>query len=167
MAESKPTDTPKFDMLDHEDEQQILDELRGIPVDKFVYKNKRGIWELTYAGTKWAVRKMAGLGEAIRVTGHPQVTLCPMDGEYIVATVLAERVLVDKESGKEVHLDSNVGSSRNWKKQMLKDGKTTLPDPHFLKKAISIATRNVQQMLMPFEPKKRIVDELVLNGTEL
>ena len=26
MAESKPTDTPKFDMLDHEDEQQILDE---------------------------------------------------------------------------------------------------------------------------------------------
>lgn len=150
---------PKFDMLDREDEEQILDELRGIPVDKFVYKNKRGVWELTYAGTKWAVRKMAERGEAIRVVGHPEIILCPMDSEYIVTTVVAERVLIDRDAGKEIRLDSTVGSSRNWKKQTLRDG-GVVPDDAFLKKSVSIATRNVQQMLMPFEFKKSIIDEL-------
>ncbi len=159
-SKAPKTKPSTLDMLDLEDEEQIVDDLRGIPVDKFIYTNTRGILELSYAGTKWAIRKMAERGEAVRITGHPQITLCPMDSEYIVATVLAERVLIDRESGKEVRLDSTVGSSRNWKKQTLRDKKTVIPDPHFLKKAVSVATRNVQQMLMPFEFKKRMIDEL-------
>lgn len=154
-----PAETSDFDLLDREDEQQILDDLRGIPVDKFVYKNARGVFELSYAGTKWAVRKMAEHGEALRVTGHPRVELCPMDPEYILVTVLAERVKVDKESSREIRLDSNVGSSRRWKKQTLTSGKV-IPDDHFFKKAVSIATRNVQQALMSAEFKIKMISEL-------
>lgn len=155
MADEKK-DGSDFELIDREDEQQILDDLRGVVVDKLVYKNKRGEFELSYAGTKWAVREMAKRGEAIRVDGHPKVERCPLDPEYIVVTVLAKRVIVDKDTSREITLDSAVGSSRGWTKQKLTDGRI-IPDEHFFTKTVSKATRNVQQALMPIELKKEMV----------
>lgn len=148
-----------FDLLDRDDEQQIIDDLRGIAVEKLVYKNARGEDELSYAGTKWAVRKMAEQGEAIRVDGHPETKLCPVDPEYIIVTVLAKRVKVDKDTSREIVLDSTVGSSRGWVKQKKTDG-AIIADPHFFTKTVSKATRNVQQALMPVELKKAMIKEL-------
>jgi len=159
MADEKAVAQTDFELLDLEDEQQILDDLRGIVTDKFVYKNKRGEAELSYAGTKWAVRKMAEQGEAIRIEGHPEIKLCPVDPEHIIVTVLARRVKVDRDSGREIALDSTVGCSRGWSKQKLLDGKI-IPDEHYTTKTVSKATRNVQQALMPVEFKKAMIAEL-------
>jgi hypothetical protein len=163
-AEKKPEAHEDFELMDREDEEQILSELRGVPVDKFIYKNARGQYELSYAGTKWAVRKFAEKGEAIRITGHPKVEKCPLEpSEHILVTVLASRVLVDKESGREVALDSNVGASRGWTKQALLDGRI-IEDAHYFSKTVSKATRNVQQMLLPQDFKKELIETLVRQG---
>jgi len=151
-----------FDLLTAEDEDQILADLRGIPTDKFIYDAPSGP-QLSYAGTKWAVRKMAEAGEAIRIDGHPEVKLCPQDPEHIVVTVLAKRVRVDRDSGREVVLDSTVGSSRGWIKQKKRDN-SIAPDEHFFAKTVSKATRNAQQALIPPDFVKKLIEELVTGG---
>ncbi len=94
MSEQQASAPSDFELMDREDEEQILAELRGVPVDKFIYKNKRGEFELTYAGTKWVVRQMAEIGEAIRVDTHPKTARCEIDPEYLTCTVLGKRVKV-------------------------------------------------------------------------
>ena len=158
MAEEKPLATD-FELMDREDEDQILSELRGVPVDKFIYKNSRGQPELSYAGTKWAVREMAITGEAIRVE-LPKVERCPIDPEYIIVNIIGKRVKVDKDANCETLLDTNVGSARGWIKQKLRDG-SVVPDEFFYNKTVSKATRNVQQMLMPADFKQKIIDTLM------
>lgn len=160
MSEEKPLATD-FELMDREDEDQILSELRGVPVDKFIYKNSRGQPELSYAGTKWAVREMAITGEAIRVE-LPKVERCPIDPEYIIVNIIGKRVKVDKDANCETLLDTNVGSARGWIKQKLRDG-TIVSDDFFYNKTVSKATRNVQQMLMPAEFKQKIIDALMKN----
>jgi hypothetical protein len=160
MADEKPLATD-FELMDREDEDQILSELRGVPVDKFIYKNSRGQPELSYAGTKWAVREMAITGEAIRVE-LPKVERCPIDPEYIIVNIIGKRVKVDKDANCETLLDTNVGSARGWIKQKMKDGRV-IPDEFFYNKTVSKATRNVQQMLMPADFKQKIIDALVKN----
>jgi hypothetical protein len=149
-----------FELMDREDEAQILEELRGVVSDKFIYKNSRGQFELSYAGTKWAIRKMADQGEAIRIKGHPKVDRCVIDPEYITVTVLSERVKVDRDAKCEIVLDNTVGSSRGWIKQKLLDGRI-VPDEFFYNKTISKATRNAQQAMLPQDFKKEMIDLLV------
>lgn len=153
-----------FELMDREDEAQILEELRGAMSEKFIYKNSRGQYELSYAGTKWAVREMANKGEAIRIEGHPKVDRCPLDPEYITVTVLAKRVKVDLDAKCETVLDNNVGAARGWIKQKLLDGRI-IPDEFFYNKTISKATRNVQQSLIPQDFKREIIDLLVKKGS--
>jgi len=160
MADEKPLATD-FELMDREDEDQILSELRGVPVDKFIYKNSRGQPELSYAGTKWAVREMAITGEAIRVD-LPKVERCPIDPEYIIVNIIGKRVKVDKDANCETLLDTNVGAARGWIKQKLRDG-SVVPDEFFYNKTVSKATRNVQQMLMPADFKQKIIDALIKN----
>jgi hypothetical protein len=160
VAEEKKETPSEFELMDREDEEQILDELRGVPVDKFIYKNARGQYELSYAGTKWAVREMANRGEAIRIEGHPKTERCQIDpAEHITVTILAKRVKVDREAHVETVLDTTVGSSRGWIKQKLVDGRV-VPDEHFFTKTVSKATRNGQQALMPQDFKKEIIETL-------
>jgi hypothetical protein len=132
--------------------------------DKFIYKNSRGQFDLSYAGTKWAVREMAKEGEAIRIKDHPKMERCVMDPEWLTVTVLAERVLVDRESSRQVILDSTIGSSRVWIKQKLNDGRI-IPDEFFFSKGVSKATRNAQQSLMDQDFKKKMIDLLVKKQT--
>ncbi len=108
MTEEKKEVPSDFELMDREDEEQILAELRGVPVDKFIYKNSRGQFELSYAGTKWAVREMANQGEAIRIDGHPKIERCVIDPEYITVTILAKRVKVDREARAETLLDTTL-----------------------------------------------------------
>jgi hypothetical protein len=149
-----------FELMDKEDEEQILAELRGVPVDKFIYKNTRGEWDLSYAGTKWVVRKMAEEGEAIRVDSHPEVKLCIVDPEYITCTVLGRRVKVNVDTKHEILLDTNVGAARSWTKQKLRDG-SIKPDEFFFNKTTSKAIRNLQQALIPPDFKKAMIQKLV------
>jgi hypothetical protein len=158
-AEAQAT-SDDFALVNHEDEAEILAELRGAPADKFVYRNARGQWELTYAGTKWAVRKMAEKGETIRIDQHPKVERCVIDPEYITVTVLAKRVMVDKDTKVETILDTTIGSARNWIKQKMKDG-SIHADDFFFSKCVSRATRNSQQSLLPQDFKKEVIDALV------
>lgn len=157
MTEEKQESTD-FELMDKEDEEQILQELRGVPVEKFIYKNSRGQQELSYAGTKWVVRQMANMGEAIRVD-LPKKERCPIDPEYILVDIIGKRVKIDRDANVETILDSNVGSARGWCKQRLKDGRT-VPDEFFYNKTVSKATRNVLQMLIPPDLKREMISRL-------
>lgn len=160
MTEQQAAEThADFELMDREDEEQILAELRGVPVDKFIYKNSRGQYELSYAGTKWAVREMANRGEAIRIDGHPKVERCVIDPEYITVTVLAKRVKVDRESHVETVLDTTIGSARGWIKQKLQDGRV-ISDDFFYSKSVSKAVRNSQQALMAQDFKREMIEAL-------
>lgn len=160
MAEQQQESAPEnFELMDREDEEQILLELRGAPVEKFIYKNSRGDFDLSYAGTKWAVRKMAEEGEVIRVDGHPKVERCVIDPEYITVTILGKRVKVNAEAKSETVLDTNVGAARGWIKQKLRDNRI-VADEFFFNKTVSKATRNLLQILMPQDFKRRIIETL-------
>lgn len=157
-----------FELMDREDEEQILLELRGVPVDKFIYADPRGNFELTYAGAKWVVRKMAEEGEAIRVDGHPKVERCVIDPEYITCTVIGKRVKVNLDSRAETVLDTTIGSARGWIKQKIgKDNPKIVPDDFFFNKTVSKATRNMQLSLIPSDFKKSMIEKLKgMRGTQ-
>lgn len=157
MTEERQESTD-FELMDKEDEEQILQELRGVPVEKFIYKNSRGQQELSYAGTKWVVRQMANMGEAIRVD-LPKKERCPIDPEYILVDIIGKRVKIDRDANCETMLDTNVGSARGWCKQKLKDGRV-VPDEFFYNKTVSKATRNVLQMLIPPDLKREMISRL-------
>jgi hypothetical protein len=163
MTEPETNDaSTDFALMDREDEEQILAELRGAPVDKFIYENKRGEWDLTYAGTKWVVRKMAEDGEAIRVDGHPKVERCPIDPEYITCTVLGSRYKVDHDTKSQTLLDTNVGAARGWIKMQTRNG--PIPDEFFFNKTTSRAIRNLMLALIPTDFKRRMIDHLRKGG---
>lgn len=157
MTEEKQESTD-FELMDKADEEQILQELRGVPVEKFIYKNSRGQQELSYAGTKWVVRQMANMGEAIRVD-LPKKERCPIDPEYILVDIIGKRVKIDRDANVETILDSNVGSARGWCKQKLRDGRV-VADEFFYNKTVSKATRNVLQMLIPPDLKREMISRL-------
>jgi len=163
MTEEKQ-DSTDFELMDREDEEQILGELRGVPAEKFIYKNSRGQPELSYAGTKWAVREMASQGEAIRLE-LPDVKRCPIDPEYITVNIIGKRIKIDRDANCETLLDTNVGSARGWIKQKLKNG-DIVPDEFFYNKTVSKAARNVQQALMPSEFKRKIIQVLLKQQNE-
>jgi hypothetical protein len=157
--DKKQSEPDDFGLINARDEAQILAELAGVPVLDFVYINKRGQAELTYAGTKWAVRELAQRGEAIRITHDPKVERCPIDPEYIMVTIRGARYKVYTESKAEVMLDTSVGAARNWKSQKLTSGQV-IPDENFFKKAVGVATRNAMQSLLPQDFLKEMVEIL-------
>jgi hypothetical protein len=158
MTEEKQESTD-FSLMDSEDENQILEELRGVPAEKFIYKNSRGQYELSYAGTKWVVRQMADKGEAIRIE-LPKCVQCPIDPEHILVDVIGKRWKIDREANRETLLDTNVGSARGWIKQKKNDG-AIIPDEFFYNKTVSKATRNVMQMMIPSDLKKEMISRLM------
>jgi len=145
-----------IDDFDLADEEQILHELAGRVTEKFLYPGDRGEQLLSYAGINWAVREYAKQGEVLRVVGDP-IVRPDEDPEYVLAIVKAERVIVDPKTGHETHLDSCFGAKRKWKKQLLKDKATAVPDPSYWEKAISMAERNAKRKLMPVDFVQRMV----------
>lgn len=158
--------------LDLADEDQIIAEISGRVTDKYIYemkgvKDERGnpVIGLSYAGTNWACREFARQGEVIRVIKW-QDQSTPDEPEYYKIAVLAQRFVVDKETGKELALDTNVAGKRQWKLMKKikwvngeRAGEEIVPDPFAWEKCLSKATRNAKQTLMPTEMVKKLVSK--------
>lgn len=176
-AESKssvvPVEAHHYEMFDLADEDQIIAEIQGRVTDKYVYelkgvKNERGepVNGLSYAGTNWAVREYAKRGEVIRIIGKPTYEVCPIDPEYVLVSVAAQRFAVPPEGGKETPLDTRPGVKRQWRKMKKnkyengeKVGEEIVEDPFFWEKGLSKATRNAMQALIPTDIVKQLISE--------
>lgn len=157
-------DSQHFELTDMLDDEQTLAEMQGQVLNEYVYKvqrwnpetkRKEDQYLLSKAGVNWACRQYAKNREAIRIVGHPMVVADPSDPEYILVTVQAQRFVL--ANGKEIGMDSEFGSKRQWRKMQKKDvwengvmvrkGEIEL-DPFFYEKAISKAQRNAKLALM-------------------
>lgn len=170
------TERSHFEVFDLADEDQIVAELQGRVTTKFVYQLKgvkdpetgEDVVGLSYAGTNWACREYAKQGEAIRIMGDPKVTPDPLDPDYIIVVVNAQRWAVNTETGKEIPLDSTLGVKRQWRK-MKKNrwekgrivGEDIVPDAFFVEKGFSKAIRNAKQALMPTDLVRRLVQQAI------
>lgn len=144
-------DQETFEIFDFADEAQVLSEISGRVVDKYIYSFEQGgerIEGLSYSGVNWACREYAKHGEAIRVMGKPDIIIDPMNSEYIIAVVMSQRFAISPESGREVALDSAIGVKRQWSKFKRRDGSVS-PDPFYVEKAVSKAARNAKAALLP------------------
>jgi hypothetical protein len=163
-----------YEVFELADEEQIIAEISGRVTDKFVYELKgvrdekgQPVVGLSYSGTNWACREYAKRGECIRVVGQPQLMVCPVDAEYIIAVVTVQRVAVDKETGREVVLDSTFGIKRQWRKmkKWKRDehgnivGEEIIADTFYWEKAVSKAIRNGKQGLIPTDVVKQLIGE--------
>lgn len=161
-----------FESYDLADEEQIIAEMSGRVTDKYVYTFKQGgqdVTGLSFAGTNWAVREYAKQGEVIRIVGYPHIMVDPMDPDYVIVIVTAQRFAVQRESGKEIALDSTIGVKRQWKFMEKKKydesgaliGKETVVDPFYLEKATSKAIRNSKQALIPTDIVKKLISRAI------
>ena len=111
-----------IEICEREDEEMVLAELKGMPIHKLVYQFTDGGKpqnQLTFAGVNWACREYAKHGEAIRMVSKPEIQADPLDPEYVLISIVAQRFAV-KEGGKEVALDSHVGAKRQWRNREIK-----------------------------------------------
>lgn len=159
-----------FELIEQEDEAQILSELQGRVTEKYVYElkqkdeNGKPIYGLSWAGTNWACREFAKRGEAIRTITKPEIQADPISNEHIIVSVVAQRVAVNTETGRETYLDSSVGVKRQWvkrKRNIWKDGQKVgeevLVDDFYVEKAVSKAQRNAKQALLPVDFVKQVI----------
>lgn len=163
-----------FELMDRDDEAQILAELSGRVTENYIYepkykdgtpmRNERGepVIGLSYAGVNWACREFSKHGEAIRIVSKPEIQPDPIDPEYVIVSVVAQRVAVNTENGKEIGLDSSVGVKRQWVKMMKKD-RSVVTDPFWAEKATSKAQRNAKKSLIPEDFVKQIIKRALEN----
>lgn len=168
-TELAPQETHEvFEHYDLADEDQIIAEMSGRVSDKYVYTFKQGGQEVTglsFAGTNWAVREYAKQGEVIRVVGHPHIIADPTDMDYVIVMVTSQRFAVHKETGKEIPLDNAVGVKRQGKFTEKRKygpggeliGHEKVVDPFYIEKAVSKASRNSKQSLIPTETVKKLI----------
>lgn len=158
--------------FDLADEDQIISEMSGRVSDNYVYTFKQGgkdVTGLSFAGTNWAVREYAKQGEVIRIVGAPHVVMDPTDPDYVFVTITAQRFAVNVETGKDTALDSTIGVKRQWKmmeKRKYDDsgaltGKDLVQDSFYFEKAVSKATRNAKQALIPADFVKKLIDKAI------
>jgi hypothetical protein len=158
-----------FEILDLADEEQIIAEISGRVTDKYVYSFKQAgqdVTGLSYAGTNWACREFAKQGEVIRVI-HKDSIVDPINPEYIVITITAQRFAVNLETNRETPLDSTFGIKRQWTKMKKRRydaqgnvvGEEIVEDPHFWEKGTSKAIRNAKQALIPTDMVKKLIQE--------
>lgn len=140
-----------FDLSEREDEDQILAELQGRSAEKLIYKFSSGggtVEGLSYAGTRWAAREYSKHGEVLRIVGAPQLVVDPTNSEYVLVTAQAQRIAVDRETGKEIPLDNAYAVKRRWTKMRLKDGRV-VEDGFYAEKCWGMAQRNALKALLP------------------
>lgn len=152
-----------YELCDREDEAQVLAELSGRVVDTYIYSFPQGgtvVTGLSKSGVDWACREFAKHGEAIRVVSKPDIQLDPIDHEYIIISIIAQRFAIYPDTGREVALDSAVGVKRKWIKMELKDG-SIRPDKFFVEKGVSMAQRNAKASLLPTDFIKKMVKDAI------
>ena len=173
MSEELQISASEIDLGDMLDDEQVKGELKNAVLEDFVYK-VRGKLRLTKKGVDWACREYAKKGEIIKVIDHPKVVTDPEDVEYVLCTVLAQRsALAD---GKEVPLDTSIGSKRQWRKMKLADEDDTgngspgkpgeiVPNPYWFEHAVSKAQRNAKLSLMEADYLAKIVEAWLFKKT--
>lgn len=162
METAANPDTEIFELCEREDEDQILAELAGRVSDKYVYEfpsSDGPVTGLSYQGTNWACREFAKHGEVIRIVSKPEIQIDPIDGEYIIVSVVAQRFAVNQETGKEIALDSRVGVKRQWTKMQKKAGGDIIPNKFFIEHGVNKAQRNALQALLPTDFVKKVIQQ--------
>jgi hypothetical protein len=158
-------------LFDAEDDQQILQELQGAVLDKFVYRftiDGKDIVGLSQAGVYQACRESANRkGEVYRTIDD--VTFVE-EGEHVIAKAKAGRykLLFDKKGNYkgEVLLDTAVGIKRQWKKMRRRD-RTIVDDPFPYEKASTKAQRNARISLLPYAFITEMVKVFQKKGQEI
>ena len=135
------SDSEKFAIMEQKDEQQILSELQGVYLDKFVYSFKQGNQKVT--GISWA-----GIKEIAYRIGEIDTTIEKYeetDDAYI---------FIVKATNKGV--GSRLGVSNQPKKYS--NGK---PDQFALQKALSKAQRNAIRGVIPEATIQQYLDKFM------
>ena len=143
-----------YSLFDSEDDAQILSEMQGAVINKFVYsfpQEGKEVVGLSRAGVEQACRESANKkGEVYRIIGDPLVT---EDPDYIKVIIKAGRykILLDKKGcyKGEILLDTAIGSKRQSKKMRTRDGKI-IDNKFAYEVAISKAQRNAKMALLPY-----------------
>lgn len=158
-ATADPAEQALFELCDRTDDEMVIAELSGRVVDTYVYdfsQDGKVITGLTVPGVNWACREYAKHGEAIRIVSRPEPIVCPIDPEYVLTTVLAQRFAVNPETGRETALDSHLGSKRQWtkmEKKVWKNGVVVgteiVPDKFWWEKLVAKASRNALKSCIP------------------
>jgi hypothetical protein len=163
-----PQHQDPYEIMDLADEEQILAEMAGRVLDRYVYsfeQDGQTVRGLSYAGVNWACREYAKRGEVIRIVGSPEIVQDPTDPEYVIVTVTAQRFAVHPDTGRETPLDSAVGAKRQWTKMRLRDGRV-VPNKFFLESAISKAQRNAKAALFPSQFVAEMIDAALKGGPQ-
>lgn len=146
-------DASQIDLTDMLDDQQALATVKESILEDFVYK-VQGELRLSKKGAEWACREYAKRAEILEVIDHPKVETDPVDPEYVLVTVLAQRATI--VDGKKIPLDTNIGAKREWRKLKLADdyqGRMGKPgdvvdNPFWFEHAVGKAQRNAKLGLM-------------------
>jgi len=136
-------------LMDLEDENQILAEMRGEVMNAFVYsypdkKTGREVTGLSKVGVDNVCRESANKGEVFRVIGDPVIR----DSEDAIEVVIKVGRFAVNPKGTEIMLDTTYGAKRQPKQKKSRDGKLSF-DPFFFETAMSKAERNAKRKLLP------------------
>lgn len=157
MADEDPVDD---DGIDAEDEKQILNDLRGEPNQRLLYKHKDGTYTLSYEGTKWAVKKLADKGQIIKPYEHPYAALCPIDQSYVLVSMIAQKLILGADGvERRAETDTCICATRAWTRTTLKNGRTVFDDLYFTKAVLKIMSA-LRSALMPLSFRKAMIEEL-------
>ena len=138
IAEAKP-----FLMMDKEDEEQIVREMRGEIIKEYVYSfTQKGkvVEGLSKAGVDAIALEMAQRNRPFRIIGEPIIN---EDDKYVKAIVKVGRYLIYPD-GREVLMDTVLGTKRQAK--FYSDG---TENPFAYEQALIKAERNAKRRLIP------------------
>jgi hypothetical protein len=173
LAQSKaqqqlpPEPFKPFMLMEAEDEHQILAEMQGAIVDKFVFcfkgKDGKEVVGLSKAGVDQICRESANKGEVYRVMtdaeGKGDIQVIDTEKTYQVKVRIGRFALIKDKNGSptgEQLLDTTYGSKQQPKYKRLRSGQTML-DPFAYEVAVSKAIRNGKRDLLPYT----IVTEMI------
>lgn len=146
-----------FVLMDKLDDSLIIAELEGKMPDVLTYHFKdkgQEIWGLSKAGVDEAKAELSKQGEALRVLDYQYIDQ-PDCGMFIVKV---GRYVISKD-GKEIMLDSTLGSKRQPKKTVY--GKD---NPFWFEQGISKAQRNAFHSLIPKSIVQAVIEYSKTHG---
>lgn len=146
----------KMDMLD--DQQIVCEILRDTTsnVAKKLFYSLSGAEGLSKKGVDECINAYARSHNVSFTEKHAQVLPCPLDPEYVLFSAEVEE---HKEiEGKKVHVQTVVGSKRQWTKFKKKD-KSIHDDPFWFEKGTAKALRNAKIRLIPIQNQIDLLEQ--------
>ncbi len=147
-----------FQVMDYLDDRQILAELEGRIIDKWVYhfpQEGQEIWGLSKVGVDMACREMARMGEALREE-EVKWEVDPTDNNFVLFKAYALRVVVAKD-GTEIALNKAIGTKRQCRFIMAKGVVSARLNNFWFEQGSMKALRNAKQRLISEEIRAKII----------